>query len=157
MKVKADNGFTLLELVIVIVIIAVLGSLASSNFVKYRANTNLKEAARKISGDIQLCKQRAVAENKSYRIAIDTNNNQYTVQKEISPSVWTNVCPSIRVCDDDTIKIIGHPTYGSNRILFYPRGTTNAGSLKIQHGQVLSEARIVTSLMGRVRIEYALK
>ena len=159
MKVKsAAKAFSLVELLIVIVILSILCTIAIPNFAKYRGNTNLKEAAQEISGDIQLCKQMAVAENVHYRIVLNIENNNYTIQKETSPSNWTNVSSIKNIGKADTsIKIIEDPTFASDKIIFQPRGTTNAGTLVIQHEKLLSKASIVTSLMGRVRIIYELK
>jgi prepilin-type N-terminal cleavage/methylation domain-containing protein len=159
MKVKsATRAFSLVELLIVIVILSILGTIAVPNFIKYRGNINLKQAAREISGDIQLCKQMAVAENVHYRIVLNVENNNYIIQRETSPSNWTNVSSIKNIGKDDaSIKIIEDPTFESDKIIFQPRGTTNAGTLVIQHEQLLSRASIITSLMGRVRIKYELK
>ena len=158
MKVKSAKGFSLIELLIVIAILSILCTQASPYFTKYMANVNLKEAARKISGDIQLCKRMAVAENTHFRMLINAAANEYTIQRKTSPSTWANVFSTIKVCGNDAnIKIIGDTTYADDQIVFQPRGTTNAGTLKIQHEKILSQASIITSLMGRVRIQYDLK
>ncbi|MFA5321048.1 MAG: prepilin-type N-terminal cleavage/methylation domain-containing protein [Smithella sp.] len=158
MKVKSARAFSLVELLIVITILSILGTIAVPNFAKYRGNANLKEAAREISGDIKLCKQRAVAENIEYRILLSVANNTYTIQKETSPSNWENVYPTKKICEDDAhIKIIGNPTFAGDKIIFYTRGTTSAGTMEIQHEKMLSKISIVTSLMGRVKIKFDLK
>ena len=158
MKIKSSKGFSLIELVIVIGILFILGEIAVLQFIKYKGNANLKEAVRAISGDIQLCRQMAVSENTHYRIVINVTNNEYTIQKETSPSTWVDVFPVKSVGRDyGDIKIVGNPTFGADKIIFQPRGTINAGTLEIQHTKLLSKARIVTSLMGRVRIQYELR
>ena len=158
MKIKSSKGFSLIELVIVIGILFILGEIAVLQFIKYKGNANLKEAVRAISGDIQLCRQMAVSENTHYRIMINVANNEYTIQKETSPSTWVDVFPVKSVSKDySDIKIIGAPTFRTDKIIFQPRGTINAGTLEIQHTKLLSKASIITSLMGRVRIQYELR
>jgi prepilin-type N-terminal cleavage/methylation domain-containing protein len=159
MKVKsAAKAFSLVELLIVIAILGILAAIAAPNFTRYKGNANLRAAAREISGDIQYCKQRAVAENVHYRIVLNFEINNYIIQKETSPSNWTNVSSIKNIGKDDTsIKIIEDPTFGGNKIIFQPRGTTNAGTLVIQHEKLLSKASIVTTLMGRVRIKYEIQ
>ena len=157
MKFGLSKGFSLVELLIVIALIAIIGAIAVPNFTKMRDNSNLKEAAREISGDIQLYKQQAVAENRRFRMVFDVDNNDYTVQRETT-SGWENVIANKKVgAGYDSIKIIGDPTFASDTITFQTRGTTNAGTLEIQHEKRLSTASIVTSLMGRVRVDYVLK
>ncbi|HQF11475.1 MAG TPA: GspH/FimT family protein [Paludibacteraceae bacterium] len=159
MKVKSTaKAFSLVELLIVIAIISIIGTIAVSSFAKYRGNSCLREAAREITGDIQLCKQKAVAENVRYRILLFTSCNNYTIQKETFHDNWVNVSSIKNIGEDDNaIKIIGDPTYPADKIIFQPRGTTNAGTLVLQHKENYSTASIVTSLMGRVRIKYDFK
>lgn len=158
MELKSTGGFSLTELLVVIAIISITATIAVPQFTKMKNNANLKEAAREISGDIQLCRRMAVSENVHYRIVINTANNEYTIQKETSPSIWVNVSSTKNVGGEYAdVKIVGDPTYGADKIVFQPRGTTNAGTLKIQHEKSLSKASIVTSLMGRVRVKYELK
>ena len=118
----------------------------------------MREVVREISGDIHLCTQKAVAENRRYRIQLNFRANNYIIQKETSPSNWTNVSSIKNIgADDAALKIFRDPTYAGDRIYFQPRGTTTAGTLEIQHEKFLSKASIVTTIMGRVRIEYKLQ
>jgi len=155
---KNKAGFTLIELLIVIALIAILAAITAPIFSTYRDNANLKEAVREISGDIQLYKQRAVAENTRYRMAFDVDNNDYTIQRETN-GVWNNVISDkqIGAGHEDTIKINGNTTFTNDTIIFQTRGTTSAGALEIRHEKRLSEAEIETNLMGRVRVTYDLK
>ena len=157
MKFGLSKGFSLVELLIVMALIAIIGAIAVPNFTKMRDNSNLREAAREISGDIQLYKQQAVAENRRYQMVFDVDNNEYTVQRETA-SGWENVIANKKVgAGYDAIKIIGNPTFASDTITFQTRGTTNAGTLEIQHEKRLSKATLVTSVMGRVRVTYEFK
>ena len=157
MKNKSAKGFSLIELLIVMTIAATLMSIAVPTYYKYRDNSNLRETARDISGDIQLYKQRAVAENVRYRMIFDVDNNRYTVQKQTT-SGWVAVVTNKAIYRSDyPIKIYGSTTFTSNTITFQTRGTTNAGKLIIRHEKRHSEADIITSMMGRVRIEYRLQ
>lgn len=156
--ISSVKAFSLVELLIAVAITSILFAISVISFSKLRANVCLREAARTISSDIQLCKTRAVSESVRYRIIIQMECNNYIIQKESSPGYWTNVSSVKNIGEqDDAVKIVKDPTYGGDMIIFQPRGTTNAGTLEIQHAKFLSTAKIVTSLTGRVRIKYDLK
>lgn len=156
MTIKNEKGFNLIELVIVIALIGIVGAIAAPNFSRYRDNANLKEAARDIESDIQLSKQRAVAESAGYRIVFDKGANTYTTQKFVDPA-WVNVATKTVGKGNAAINISADPTFVSNTVTIQPRGTMNAGTLEIQHTQRQSKAYIIASSMGRVRMMYDLK
>ena len=76
-KDRGIKGFTLVEMLIVVSIIAVLLTIFPSMFTSFRQRTNLREAAGALAEDMKLAKQRAVAENVNYTITFDINNNSY--------------------------------------------------------------------------------
>jgi len=158
---KANKGFSLIELMIVIAIIGVVAGIAAPLFNGYRQNTNLKEAARDFSSDIALYRQRAVAENIRYKITFDQPANNYTVQKETASSsgVYIDLVPAVTkslgvysqvIISDDPV-----PTVAS--ITFSPRGTMGAGTITLKHTTRLSTATITTNITGRVYVTYDLK
>jgi prepilin-type N-terminal cleavage/methylation domain-containing protein len=168
-KIKSSRGFTVLEMMIVIAIIAIAASVAAPNFNSFRQNTNLKEAARDISSDISLYKQRAVAENRAYRINFSAAANTYTIQQE---TVVNNARTGNYVvlttktvgAGNANIVILGTPGFdlGVTYVQLDPRGTTsttctNNCTVTLQHTKRLSTATITTNLMGRVNVQYVLQ
>jgi type II secretion system protein H len=80
MRRKSVNGFTLVELLIVIAIIGIVASIASFAWQNYVRNTNLKTAARELTSDIQFMKGKAIARNDlTYTIDFNTGDNTYTM------------------------------------------------------------------------------
>jgi type II secretion system protein H len=171
-KSKAINGFSLVEMMIVIAIIGIVIAIASPSFYKYRQNTNLKEATRELSADISYWRQTSVAENTRYRIVFNQAANSYTIQREnpANSGAYVNLS-TIDASVTDTkspgsvsssIIIMGAPndpgfTGGVAYITFQPRGTMSAGSVWLQHTSRLSTSKITTNLMGRVNVAYDLK
>lgn len=151
MKVRKNRGFTLIELFIVIALIAIVAAIASANFKTYRDKTNLREVAREISSDIQLYKQRAVAENVAYSIDFDAGGNNYTIQRD-----GVNVVTKKVGKDKVPVSIDGTPAFGADTTLSLSRrGTTEAGSLTLKHASPkLKRIRITTSMMGRVTVNF---
>ena len=164
MKIKSSRGFTIIEMMIILAIIGVILTVAAPNFNAYRQNTNLKEAARDISSDISLYKQRAVAENRRYRINFSAAANTYTIQQETvvnntGTGNYVDLITKTVGAGNANIVISGTPSFsgGVTYVTFNPRGTSGAGSLMLQHTIRLSTATITTNLMGRARVDYVLK
>jgi prepilin-type N-terminal cleavage/methylation domain-containing protein len=76
---RKSEGFTIIELIVVVAILAIIAAIAIPSFQRYAVNGNLRSAARDIISDFNALKGRAVAENQEYRLAI--NGNQYTIQR----------------------------------------------------------------------------
>ncbi len=172
MQINAQKGFSLIEMMIVIAIIAVVLAVASPTLYKYSQNTNLKEATRMLADDISYWRQMAISENARYRIAFNPAANSYTVQRENPANSGTYVnLSALGILANDTkspesvsgsIIIMGSPnppgfTGGVAYITFQPRGTMSAGSIWLQHTSRLSTATITTNLTGRVNVAYDLK
>jgi type II secretory pathway pseudopilin PulG len=147
-----------MELLIVIALIGIVTAIASANFKNYRDRTNMREAARKISSDIQLYKQRAVAESKSYRIVFSAEDNNYVIQRETAVANVFEDLNTKTVCDGGKVpvSIDGTPGFGGDATLsLNPRGTTEPGSLILKHASPkVKRMRITTSIMGRVTVNY---
>ncbi|MCX5843331.1 MAG: prepilin-type N-terminal cleavage/methylation domain-containing protein, partial [Deltaproteobacteria bacterium] len=77
---KSIKGFTLVELIITIALVAIIGVIAGFNVYAYTLNRNLKSAARAITSDFSFCKGKAISENTRYQIAFDVAGKSYTIQ-----------------------------------------------------------------------------
>jgi len=70
-------GFTLLELMVVIAILAVISALGMPSFVGWRNDAKLRDAVSLLRGDMEMAKLRAVRENDF--VAVLFNANGYTI------------------------------------------------------------------------------
>lgn len=155
--INNKRGFSLLEVIIVMIIIAVVAMMAVSIFTKNAKNRNLKEAAAAYMSDIKLAKQRSTAESVRYRITINAEGNSYTVQDCSDAD-----CNDLGDIYNATVNfvtfgsgvVIKNKTYTTNT--FQPRGTCSAGTLELENS-VGSTIRIKTTPMGRVRSEATIK
>lgn len=155
---KENAGYSMMEMVTVIGIIAITMVIAASMYTSFAKNRNLKEAASALISDMKLAKQRAAAESVPYQITIDTNNNRYTVKDCCDAG-----CSSFG-CVYNATNNLGK--YGSNvtftdditynTITFQSRGTCSAGHVTLQNF-LGSTIKITTSMTGRIRSEQILK
>ncbi len=102
--VRNKSGFTLIELMTVIAIVAIVLAFATPPFLQWLKNKALVEASDQVFSDLQNARLRAVKENanvlvafdtanQSYRVFIDKNlNNQYDASTDTS--LWTGNLPS---------------------------------------------------------------
>ncbi|MEA1935901.1 MAG: prepilin-type N-terminal cleavage/methylation domain-containing protein, partial [Thermodesulfobacteriota bacterium] len=63
MKKFTEKGFTLVELMITVALIAIMALIAVPAFQRHAINANLKSATRDIASDFLLLKERAISEN----------------------------------------------------------------------------------------------
>jgi type IV fimbrial biogenesis protein FimT len=151
-----EQGFTLIELVLALVVLAIVAAIAAPSFIRQGQNTNLRAAARDIISDCYNLKERAIAESIYYRITLNTGSNNYAVRKGTSvASPGDGVAPFMiktpASFGDDVH--ISSMTFSGGNIYFQPRGTTNMGTIILKNGRN-STATIVMNITGRPRVQF---
>lgn len=164
LKIFGNKGFTLIESLIVIALIAIMVAIASPSFVRQARNTNLREAARDFSSDVAYWRQRAVSENVHYRIVIDSGANSYKIQiatvSSPNDADYADPIPSVTKSfanKNKNVKFLNTNFAGTPpRITLEPRGTSSAGRVNLKHDLIPGrQASIIVNLLGRVRVEYS--
>jgi len=147
---RDQRGFTLLELIIVMVILTIVGSIAYGAFQQMAINANLKTAARDIVSDFNLIRQRAMAENVPLSITFDAVMNSYDVPQPGGATLTKNLASY------GADIVFGSPPdfSGGSVITFQPRGTTAQwGTVSLRNSRN-STATITVNSTGRANVQF---
>jgi type II secretion system protein H len=134
---KKKNGFSLIELLLVLTLIGTIVAMTVSFSVRNKDRWSLRDTAREITSTYYQAKQRAARENASVRLDVGGNGYSFyrdnagvwdalksaTYPKKITASVTADfiINPSGFIIDPATFKIAGSQTI----TLLAPRGADN--------------------------------
>jgi len=143
-------GFTLVEMMIVIAIMAILAGIAAPNFQTYMAQRRLNGAARQVMTDLMAAKMKAVTENNEFKIFL-LDNHQYKILNDNNNNGTEDSGELFQTKDI-------HPDYHDvtlsmgaiKTIIFDPRGTVSNRTVTATNSAGIKT--ITTSLAGRVKI-----
>lgn len=139
-------GFTLIEIVFVLAIMAVLAAIALPNWGTLLPTYHLNSAARQVQSELHRAKSRAVAENTRYDLVFSATG--FVIKKN------TNTCDSPSYASGTESRSLpeGVSISSSNTLCFTPRGTSNGGTVSLCNNKGAGKNVVVLSSSGRVRI-----
>ena len=80
------KGFSLIELLVVLVIISVFSAFVAVNVAGSLSNVALKTASKKVAASLRYARSRAIAESVPYVALLDLNRNRLTVKPDVKSS-----------------------------------------------------------------------
>jgi Tfp pilus assembly protein FimT len=156
-RIKFDRGFTLTELLIILCLITVVGLIAVPSFKRMAINGNLKSAARDLASDFFNLKQRAMAENRMYRIPLNVAGNNYTLQQcnntgsGCGGGYATTLTKNLTSVAADITFDAGGTTVAD--FFIQPRGAATTGIIVLRNSRG-STATINVNATGRANVQF---
>ncbi len=147
------NGFTLIELVLVLFVIGIASALAVGILYRSMDNIRLKTSAKELSASLRYARSHAVAEKKIYSFVMNKNGyGLYTEQYDKSDAdyektslVFQKILPQGIIAEYQEIEDI--------RIDFYPQGDSTGGEIKLKNEKGSVMVITVEKITGKVKIE----
>lgn len=114
-----DRGFTLLELVVTLGLLAIMMAIAVPSTSSWRKNAQYKEAAREVVSLLRRARSFAVQQNQSTTVTIDLSNRKYSFAGKDTVFSKDVTVESKALIGDAWKKT------GTLSITFRPQGTSN--------------------------------
>jgi prepilin-type N-terminal cleavage/methylation domain-containing protein len=152
------NGFTLVELMIVVAIMGIVASIGAFQYQAYVQNANLKNEAYNIQTRLQEARTLAYSKSLSYDITFDIANNSYTVASATGTTTYSPADPRVRITAADFS--------GGLTIRFLPRGISyhplitpqqDKGVVTLTNSRLSTATITITNPVGKTYITRVLK
>lgn len=115
-KSRSNDGFTLIELIVVSIILGIVAAIAVPNFFALLSRYQVNNALEQLLGGIRETQQQAMSQGKRCRVNINTGTNTLTAN--------SNGCLLNTRNIDDSIYIRTNIPGATPNITFSPKGTT---------------------------------
>ena len=146
-----QSGFTLIELIVIIAIVAVFAAIAIPNYLAWLPKSRLNGAARQVMGDLMAARMKAVSQNNKFKIFFLANGHDYMILDDddndgtADGGEWTETKNIQNQYHDVTFSATTNP-------IFYPRGTAYGSTITLTNSAG-STKDVKVHLTGRVKIE----
>ncbi len=143
-----SEGFTLLEIIIVIAIAGILAAIAVPSLVNQLPRYRLSGAARQVMGDLMWARMQAVSEKNEFRIfIIDSHRYQILDDDDNNGSVGSGEKVQVKDIRDEYPDV---SISNTTNPIFFPRGSASMGTITLSNSSGSRKLKI--HLTGRVKM-----
>ena len=93
MRARDERGFTLMEALITTAVSLIVLGIGLPNLARLRAPYALSGATRQIAADLQAARQRAIAQNRRFRVTFNGVTKTYTIEREVAGAFVADSAP----------------------------------------------------------------
>ena len=143
-------GFTLLELLIALALVAALSALAVPGMGRMLAGWRLNAAARQVVMDLKLARGRAISESTTRRVRFPVPGRAYQHERQRPSGTYTAAGPATQLPDGVSV---ADCTAAGSGIGFRPRGyAATFGTIRLRNDDG-DERLVVVDIAGRMRVQ----
>ena len=145
-----QNGFTVIELMTVLVIVAVLFAMAVPSFAQWRQNLEFRKTTRDLVSLLREARSRSIRTNLEHRVEYAANNRQYRMtrgNRSSNSNSWNTV-----VYDWINLPVGVRMDVNVNALQMNTNGTANGGTILVQNDALKTVYEIKVARTGRIRI-----
>jgi len=122
---RPSAGFSLIELVAVLVLIAIVFAMVSMSFSKSLSSAKIQAASQDLVAALRFTRGQAIVKGKATSLELDIENNRYMVPGRRVVNLPPNMRMSLLTADNE---VTGQ---NSGRIRFFPDGASTGGHVSI--------------------------
>ncbi|MGH7273274.1 MAG: GspH/FimT family pseudopilin [Nitrospiria bacterium] len=163
-----QGGFTLIELMIVILVIIIMAVISAPSFIQWRQNLMYRDTGRDLVSILREARNDAISTNREHRVEFNINGGQYRLMRgnsssnstawpvEIRP--WALVNPGVILRQGSGLTCPSNANvnveFNPNGTAVNPDGTVNDIRICIQDTAAANRNQVtINPTMGRVRMQ----
>lgn len=164
------KGFSLIELLVVLVLISIFSAFVGINVAGSLGNMGLKTASKKVAASLRYARSRAITESVPYVALLDLNQNRVTIQPDLTSSGRKEKAgdsasklkkSGMKHYDlPEDVKFKNALTFegaeSNSRffaVVFMPNGCSSGGTILLENNRERGSAVKIDFITGTVRVE----